>query len=217
MKKKIMFLIIMFFCFISSISAKCDYSTISRLKSLVTNINISYDYYIEDNFAYFNVTLTNIIDGMYFVDTLYDRTYSYYDTNNGEITITGYNGISGSYKFYSSLSECYGTKLGTKYYKFPIYNIYYTNSLCSDIPNYSLCQKWVKKNYSYDEFLKKVTEYKSKNVEEDDSLDNVEKNKTILDVIIQLYVNYYYYFLGSIIIICSTIIFIKRRKDRFKL
>ena len=29
----------------------CEYSVVSRLKSLVSNVNVSYDYYIKDNSA----------------------------------------------------------------------------------------------------------------------------------------------------------------------
>ena len=131
----------------------CDYSDISRLKALVTNINVSYSYYMENNTPYFNVNLTNITSDMYFRDTLTNKTYSYNDTDNGEINIIGYNQTSGSYKFYSALSDCYGISLGTKYYQFPAYNIYYDDEICSGIKNYSLCQKWIDVNYSYYEFV----------------------------------------------------------------
>lgn len=220
MKKKIILIFILIFIIKSDIKALtyggCDYSTISKLESFVNNINISYDYYFVDNIPYFNVTLNNITQDMYFWDTLTDKTYTYSDTNGGEITITGYTGKSGRYKFYSNLVECYGISIGTKYYKFPSYNRYYNNPLCSDIPNYSLCQKWVAVNYSYQEFESLITEYKNKSNEKDPII-NLNHNKTIFDVIVDFYVNYYYYILISIIVICSSIIIVKRRNNKFDL
>lgn len=220
MKKKIILLFIMVFITKLDIKALtyggCDYSSISRLKSLVTNINISYDYYFIDNTPYFNVTLNNITQDMSFIDTLTNKTYTYYDTNSGEITITGYTGDSGSYKFYSNLGECQGISIGTKYYKFPSYNRYYNTSLCSDIPNYSLCQKWVSVDYSYEKFESLINEYKNKKPEENPVI-SIDHNKNIFDMIVDFYVNYYYYILISIIVICSSIIIVKRRNNKFDL
>lgn len=219
MKKKILLIIIMILFGMSSVKSLtyggCDYSTVSKFKSLVSNINIYYDYHISGNQAYFDITLTNITPNMYFLDMEKNITYTYNDTNNGEITIKGYSNQSGSYKFY--LQECNNVLLGTKYYKFPTYNIYYNDPLCSDIPNYSLCRKWVDINYSYDEFERRVEEYKSRVEEEDLKPTNIEYHKSILEIIADIYVNYYYYFFIAIILVCGSIIFINRRKNKFKL
>ncbi len=221
MKRKIIFLLVLMFIMKLNASALtyggCEYSTISRLKSLVTNVNISYSYHMEGNEPYFDVTLTNITPDMYFKDTLTNTIYNYDNTNNGEITITNYKGYSGSYKFYSTNGACYGISLGTKYYKFPSYNNYYTDEQCADIKNYSLCQKWVNVNYNYDEFSKLIAEYKeSLNAKDDDELD-VEYNNGLLNTIISFYTKYYYLILIGIILICSVIIFINRRRNKFDL
>ena len=216
MKKLILFLIISF-SFINSFALTyggCEYSTVSRMKSIVSNINISYDYKIVDNRAYFNVTLNNLTNDIYFYDTATRKKYYYKDTNNGEITL--YNYIdSGSFKFYSNNVSCYNLSLGTKYYKFPSYNVYYSDPLCAEIPSYSLCQKWASVNYSRDEFEHLVMEYKNgKNTEEEVI---VEYEKTLIDKIVELYIKYYYYFLGAIILIFVPIIIVNDRKNRFKL
>lgn len=223
MKKNILFLLINFlFISVSALSQdECDYSDISRMKSIVTNINISYDYRIINNQAYFDVTLTNITEDIYFYDTKKQKKYFYSDTNDGEITIYDYSITSGSYKFYSAKSGCYGTSLGVKYYNFPVYNRYYGDPLCEDIPNYSLCQKWENINYSRDEFERFVLEYKSsKEIVEEEKIE-VEHKKTILekivDTIVDIYVKYYYYFLGVLIFICVTVIIIKNKKNKFDL
>lgn len=220
MKKVILFLIVSF-SFVALSSALtysgCDYSAVSRMKSIVSNINLSYDYKIIDNEAYFDVKLNNLTEDIYFYDTVNDKNYYYSDTINGEIIISGYKINSGSYKFYSNLSECYGISLGTKYYKFPVYNKYYGDPLCTDIPNYSLCQKWSYVNYSQEEFEQKVFEYRNSKTIDDEKEINIEYKKTFVDIIIEIYIKYYYYFLGGLILICSAIIIVKNKKDRFKL
>ena len=219
MKKYILFLIItlFFFCNVQALTyGGCDSSKISRLKSLVTNVNITYDYHMEGDYPRFDLTLTNITPDMYFYDNITRRNYYYSDTNNGEITIYGYNVNSGNLKFYSNLGECPGIKLGTKYYNFPKYNPYYNSSICSDIPNYNLCQKWADVNYSYSEFEKKVLEYKQEQLKEEEKVE-IEYQKTLIDSIIEFYVNYYYIILGLIIVVCGTIIFIKSRNNKFNL
>ena len=218
MRKKILLLMVMLLISIVNVKAVgCDYSTVSRLKSLVSNINITYSYHISENYVYFDVTLTNITPNMYFWDSVTNQTYTYNDTVNGEITLYNYDNQSGSYKFYSLGNGCSGDVLGTKYYKFPIYNIYYNDPLCSDIPNFSLCQKWVSTVVDYDRFESAVYEYKAGLNNKRPKEDNVEYNKNFLDILVELYIEYYYYFLIAIILICGSIIFIKQRKNKFKL
>ncbi len=215
----ILVILVMFIIGFDNISAYCDNTYISRLKKYVSNINISYNYRsIENQAVLFDITLNNIPNGVYFVDTYTDTTYGYSNTKNGEITIYNYgDGVSSSYKFYSASSECYGVNLGTKYYKLPIYNVYYNNSLCDEVPNFNLCQKWVNKRISYNEFMSKTIEYISNLNKEDEQPPQVIVKKSFLDKLIDLYVNYYYYFFIGIILICVTIIIISRRKNRFDL
>lgn len=220
MKRKILFLIIFMTLVICNCKALsyggCPYSEVSKLKSFVSNINISYDYYIYNNHAYFNLTLNNIPPNIYFVDSYTGRTYNYNDTDNGEITIYDHDNFKGNFNFYSSLEKCYGIKLGTKYYKFPQYNIYYEDPLCLKNKNFSLCQKWQKVTYSYYEFKNKIEEYNK--IVENENLDeeqNIEYQKTILDKFVEFYTRYYYILLGGIIIVCAVAMVISSRKNRF--
>ena len=222
MNKKVLFILLCFFLLKLDVFGLtyngCDYSTISKMKSLVTNVNITYDYEIVNGEPRFSVTLTNVFEGTYFVDSNGMKKYYYSDTNNGEITITNYDGRSGSYRFYSALADCEGTSLGKKYYSFPAYNTYYGSDECKDIPNFSLCQKWVNTNYGYDKFKTLADQYRKKLEESSKKKEElVEYNPTFLDRIIEIYVNNYFYFLLGIIFVCGIIIIIKRRKDSFKL
>ena len=194
MRNKILLIIILLLCFSFKANALtyggCDYSVISNLKSYVSNVNISYSYSMTDDGPVFAVTLNNITPNMYFYDDVTDRNYYYSDTLNGEITISDYIN-SGNYKFYSAINECYGVSIGSKYYKFPSYNYYYEDPLCSDIQDFSLCQKWTNVDYSYPEFEDKVLNYKeSLNNKDNTSNDIVEYEPSILDNILNIYIKY---------------------------
>ena len=221
MKKKI-FIALLLILSVAKVEALtyggCEYKTISRMRSLISNINISYDYKIVNNKAYFDVTITNLFPDVYFVDSYDRKKYTYSDANNGEMVIKNYPINSGSYKFYSNLSDCYGVSLATKYYKFPSYNIYYDSDTCKEIPNFSLCQKWVSVNYSSSEFAKLVEDYKDglkEDIKEEEK--KIQYEKTSLDELVNFYINNYYYFLTAIIVVCLAIMIITRRKNRFKL
>lgn len=219
MKKKLILLIMLLLSFIKVRALSyggCEYSRISKLKSYVTNVNVLYNYRLSGNSPIFSVTLTNITPEMYFIDSYSGETYFYNNTNAGEITITNYYGNGGQYNFYSNIGECYGIKLGTKYYKFPTYNVYYGSEVCKDIPEYSLCQKWIDNNYDYYTFYRLASEYKE-SLKKEDKVSNQTYKKTVLDNIVDFYINNYMYFLGIIVIICATIILIDRKKNRFKL
>jgi len=194
----------------------CSYSEISKLKAFVSNVNISYDYYISNNRAYFNLTINNIVPNVYFVDSHTGNTYTYNDTTEGEITLYNYNNFKGNINFYSALSGCYGIKLGTKYYKLPQYNKFFEDPLCLENRNFSLCQKWQKVTYSYSEFKNKIEEY-NKRLENNEVVEenDVEYQKTMLDKFVSFYTKYYYMLLGGIIVICVGIMVISSRKNRF--
>ena len=218
MKKRILILLIMLL-FPGNIFALkyggCDVSEISRLKSLESNINLYYDYYMGDYEPVFSVTITNIPPNVYFRDSNTNKYYYYSNTNNGEITINGYNGQPGSYKFYSSLENCSDILLGTKYYNFPSYNRYYNNYLCEGLDDFSLCQKWADVKYDSEQFQKMVNEYKNNKTDEEEII--IEYKPSLLSIISDFYAKYYYYFLPIIIVIGIIVIIIDRKKNKFKL
>lgn len=219
---KILFTILFLILFNANCSALsyggCDYSTISVLKKLVNNINISYTYEIKDNNALFNVTLNNIPNNIYLVDSINQKKYEYTDTIDGELIITNYNNIyDGKYIFYVNNGICDGIKLGTKYYKLPIYNTRRNSELCADIPNYSLCKRWITKEYSQSEFEKSIEDYKKSLENQEEQQEEIKYEKDFLSKIVEFYIKYYYYFLPIIIILCIIIIAISNRKGKFKL
>lgn len=222
MKRKLLFLVIILMCINCNCKALsyggCSYSEVSKLKAFVSNVNMSYDYYILNNKAYFNLTINNIVPNIYFIDLYTGKTYNYSDTNDGEITLYDYSIFKGSINFYSGLEKCYGIKLGTKYYKFPQYNIYYEDPLCLENKNFSLCQKWQKTTYSYSELKNKIEEH-NKIIENEQIEDKtqVEYEKTILDKFVEFYTKYYYILLSGIIFICVIIMIVSSKKNRFNI
>lgn len=224
MKKSISFIIVTIITLFVAFETKaltyggCEYSEISRLKSIVSNINLSYDYYIKNNEAYFNVTISNLVPGVYFVDSQTGITYNYNNTLDGEITINNYKNLAGNYKFYSAINECYGVKLGNKYYSFPSYNYYYDMPICKENKNFSLCQKWVKVTHSYNDLKKIIDDYnrKSELIEENEKIET-EYKETYIDLVVKFYIKYYYIILIGIIVVCVVIMFINKKKNSFDL
>jgi len=217
--KKILILLFVAFAFINCDSLTydgCDSSQVARLKSLVKNINISYDYYMENDWPVFSITINNITEDMYFLDSTTEKKYYYTDTSDGEITIFGYNSGSGRYKFYSN-NNCSDVYLGAKYYTLPTYNKYYNHLLCADISNYNLCQKWIYVDFSEEEFEEKVKQYINSKEQINEDKIQIEYKKTLLDEIVDIYIKYYYYFFGVLILVCLIVIFVSNKKNRFKL
>ena len=224
MNAKIFYLMFMFVFFIDNLNVHalsyggCEYSDVSNMKSFVSNINLSYDYNIKDNEAYFNITISNLIPDIYFVDSVSKKEYHYDDSINGEITIYDYKNTSGQYRFYSNRSECRGIKLGNKYYNLPSYNIFYNDPLCQSNRSYSLCQKWVKANYTYGEFKQMLADYNSEQQTTNQTNNIVISYKnSFLDNLVKFYTEYYHVILSLIIIVCVIIMIINKKRNRFNL
>lgn len=215
--KKFVFVLALF-GFIFNIKALnyrgCDSSEIARMKASINNINISYDYVMEE-YPIFSITINNIQPDVYFTDSSSNKEYRYQDAFEGEIVIGGYSsGVSGKYKFFSANGECYGINLGSKYYKTPDYNPYYNDPLCEGL-NIKLCEKWININYSKEDFERLIYEYKNNKADDVDKTS--EYKQTIVEKIIDFYVKYYIFILLFIIITSVTVIIIKRNKDKFDL
>lgn len=215
----IMFLILCFLSMADTLSALtyggCEYSEITRLKSIVSNVNISYDYYIKDNLVYFNITLNNIVPEVYFIDSSTGNKYTYANTIDGEITILNNTQLKGHYDFYSAIDKCYGVKLTNKHYNLPSYNYYYTDPLCKENQNFSLCKKWGNVNYSYDQFKRSIKIYNENKNKIEENI--VVYEETILDKIVKFYIENYYIILVVIIAVCGGAIFIYKKVNRFDL
>lgn len=224
MKRKIIFLIVLFLLMMPEIYARsktrCDYTLVSNYKKLSNNVDISYNYRLEGDRVYFDVTLTNLQPYIYFTDNYYNRTYYYSDTNNGIITIQNYDSGKISYSFYTNDSECLNEKLNIRYINLPYYNKYYNYEECKGIEEYSLCNKWIENKYGYNDFKDMTEKYRQqKEKKQFNEINSKEENW--FDKIVAFYLKYFYIitpmFIGFILGIINLIKYIRFKTNRFNI
>lgn len=216
MRRKLIFIISLLFAItnVKALSyAGCDYSDIARMKQIISNVNVSYNYKIVNDEAYFDVIINNLTNDIYVTDNYY--RLDYYTPVNGELIIYNVKANSIYLKFNSNRLECKGLLLGNKYEQFPIFNKYFDDEVCKDSKGLSYCNKWVNKEYTYEEVKDAVEKYNSV-IEEDEPTEVIYK-KDLLDKLIEFYLKYYYIVLAGVIIFCMTIIVINKRKNQFKI
>lgn len=212
--KKISFLFVtLFLCFIpNNIKAYCTSSDKAKLKKIVSNVNISYDYEIVNYKAKFKITFNNLTPDIYFKDP-YGNIYRTYDLENNEVVLYNYSdGNSYAFNFYGA-NSCGSEKISTLYVTTPTYNPYYQYSVCDNAREYELCQRWASHSLSRSEFIKSVKEYKEKNGIIDDT--DIKKDISYIDFTISFIKMYGLYILGGIVIVIITVKIIRYKKDSF--
>lgn len=213
--KNLLFFSILMLLPISCKALECDFTEKARLKSLASNINTSYIPVENGNTITFNVTISNIYPGLIVVDATTGNQY-YYDENRqnpGEVVITGLNpDKTYRYEIYSTNEECNDSSLNIYYVTLPAYNSYYKDPICDGLSDYKLCNKWLKTDMSYEEFIKEVTDYKN-------SLNQPDKTETKdngeLNPILEFIYQYYYIFIALFVIAIIYIIYVRRKRDSF--
>lgn len=206
----IVIFIVLFFpinCF-----AKCEIEHLNEAKKFASNVNFSYYAYFENNEAKFNIVVNNLFEPVVLINDLTEERYDFTEENNGEIIFTGLKSGDYKYRIHSDYFDCVGNKLLEKTIKLPYYNQYYLNDACKGKENYYLCQKWIDKPVSYDEFIEKVNSYEvNKN---ETIIEQKEEMKTFLEILLSIYTNYYWAILGGIIIFAVSLIIILNKKDQ---
>lgn len=216
MKKKIILFVIALFIFPLNIFAKplyaCNSSELSRLKKYASNVNISYNYFTENNEAYFNVTINNVTPDMYIEEETTGQKYYYNHNNNqGEIVTNNFHDVT-SLKFvvYSNTISCTDEVLTVLYVNLPIYNKYADDPLCENNKNFRLCKRFLTSNISREYFEKEIQEYiDEKNKNNDSEIEEEEKHKNFdswQDLLIR------YSPLAVILLIVLIVYLVQRRK-----
>ena len=220
MKKVLPFVIMMLFLlFPTTIDAAwyCEYADLAKMKNLASNINISYDYKIENNDASFTITLSNVYRDLYIYDVTNNKYY-YPDADQDmtEFVISGYDdGKSYRFSVYTTLAKCEDKLVYTFYATTPKYNQYYNDPLCDGHANYNLCQRWANlSNMTYAQFQQNMQEY-LESLKSDDLLEEDEDSKEI-PWLLEFYLNYYMYILPSLIGILLITIYVISKKDDIK-
>lgn len=211
----ILFLLILFLPLIKVEGYYCSFSDIARLKKIASNINTSYDYEIKNNEAYFEITLVNLNEEMYLVDTSNNKTYNY---SSNTIKLNNYkSGSTVKFNVYPINSDCADELLRTIVVVLPKYNSYYDDEICQGIEDYSLCQKWSTHNLSYTEFVKKINIYKESLKKDNPVIIQDEDDSSIFDLILQFLIKYYYIPLIVLIIGCGIGIYtLNKKSDIYK-
>ena len=192
----------------------CDYSLMSKLKKYASNVNIIYDYRIENNEAYYNITISNLVPDIYVVDETFNNTYRY--TNGGEVVIPNIKNTKKiKYKILSANAGCPDEVLLTQYIKLPVYNKYSTDPLCDGLENYKLCYTFLDTDITYDEFKKKIEAYKNKKPVEEEVITKKKNIKSDWDKFLDFMLQYGIYIAAAIAIIITIISVRRSRKNKF--
>lgn len=195
----------------NNINAACSSSDKARLKKIISNINVSYDYQMVQDNAIFSIKFSNLHPEIYFKDS-YGTYYRQYDENNEIILYNFVDGKSYTFTFYG-VGTCAGENVGNLYVNIPMYNPYYKMSVCDDAKEFELCQKWVSHSLSRSQFIEKVNEYKSKKIVIDNN--DVNKKISVIDFAMSFIRMYGLYILIGIVLIIIIIKFVRYKKDTF--
>ena len=219
--KKLILFLILCFPFIVNARETCDYEVQTRLQRIASNIATSYKYNEEfkegEQFSTvtFDVMLSNTHKDIYIVDEQTDQVY--HNNSISEITIARQKpGKYLKYSVYGNVSGCYEQKLTTLYVTLPSFNKYYTDPLCRNIPDYTLCNKWNKVDMSYKDFQTKVNKY-LESLSKRGSIITNDNDITLFEKIIDFLAKYSLIIFGSIVLICSVLIIYLVKKDDFDL
>lgn len=222
--KKIFLVILTFFLGNIIVSAECNDQQISELKEKAKNIEAKYvydpnAYFEEDGNTFpmeggFDTNIYGMFDGVYLYDEEYDLSYYFSDTEEGVLKFGYLGGGNYSYKIIST--EC-NTSVGTLKFSIPRYNVFANDSLCEGISGDELdvCSEWYPNQISYENFVKRVNEYKNQKLQNNDG--EVGKDN-ILTVIKEFIESNYMYIVLSIVIFAfvAFLVVVKKKRSELK-
>lgn len=216
----VIFTVLFLFLNIFYVDASCTNEEISVLKDEVKEINITYKHLgkIENDegetyYNYFKLSATNLSDDFY---VLLSKNTNKLIPEDGKIEATVYSG-TWDFQVYSNKCE---EKIDTIEVFIPTFNLYSLDPLCEGIDgdDFALCGKYYEYYVSYDNFVSRVNAYRvTHNINNDNSEDDENFIESVIDNILDFFINYKLYVLivfVMIIIIIIIIIVIKKRKKR---
>lgn len=201
--------------FISHVNAECTSEELNELKNKADKIRVTYEHLgavdIGDGdvtYSLFNVNIKNI-------------PVDFYVKYNDDKLLPENNLISKQMTFgkkeiiiYSNNCE---EKLKTINFKLPRFNMYSLNPLCEGIDgdDFALCGKYYDYDVSYDNFVKRVTNYR--NTHDASKNEETINEKSLLDEVLNIIKDNYLYIgiaFGIIMVVILLILLIKKRKKR---
>lgn len=209
MRKVIMCLILLFpFCIKAY---ECSNTDMERYQKLANNVS----FVIEEQE---NGTFSVVFSGVSKDIRIYNpnsRTYYWNLTPNyiGETRADNLNvGKTYNFEIFTFSDICLLKKFRIITVNIPNKNPYYEDEICKDASEYSLCQKWTKVDISYNEFVKKVSEYiKNKNNNRENDTDNI-KTKTF--DFFEFYERYYWPMFICMICILGVLIILWIKENK---
>ena len=188
----------------------CTYTEIAQWKKIAYNVNYYYEYKENNGKVTFDITLSNLNKNIYFIDSTTGKKHEF--TKN-EVKLTGYSsGDTIVYTFYPVNAYCSDEPLYTIRINLPTYNQFYGDKLCLGIENYKKKKKWSSNNLTYEQFVKKIEQYKESLKEEDSNKEKTETNNTI-NYIVEFLINYYYMFIIGFTLLFIVIYFVKKKDN----
>lgn len=217
--KRYFLILILLIIPISVKASECDYQDMARYQKLASNINFSYDFVESNNTVSFNITVSNMHNDLYIVDETTGNVFSSATVGSSETVLYNYQ-PGNDYKFSIIPYDiyCFEEVVMSRYVNLPAYNPYYNDPVCQGNEQYKLCQKWFKMDYSYENFVKNVNNYKE-NLNNEENIEETENMHTddFLNKIIVGFLDNYVIILVTIIAICTIGISIISKKDKFDL
>lgn len=227
MRRYLIYMIVAFILIITpkGVFAACDPRVLTDYRNLASNVKTSTNYQMVDGKPVFTVTISNMYSGMYIVDATDPERPKKYTSSSfdggTELNLTGYGENQRlTFKIYVQTDKCNNEILITKYVTLPNYNEFSEDPVCKGIEGFSLCQRWASTSISYETFLERVEEYKTRKTVQLTSHPE-EQKETFKDQVIQFVGKYYIYLVAGIVILILILaalksIFVKKNEFDFR-
>lgn len=221
MKKYILYIVVAISLFVLpkngvvQAAGVCDNKTIVDYREMLSNVKVYSDYHIENNQAYFDITITNIPFNVYVEDTNNNKIYKYENfTSQHELIIKNYGENQKlSYRFYIDTPGCYGELLGSRAITLPNYNENSTDPLCVGIEEFSLCRRWNAAYTSYSDFEKRTSEYRKQKGLSAIKEKPKQKQESLKNRIISFVGDYYIYLVAAVAVVVLILIALKTKAE----
>lgn len=213
--KRLIYILIISICLFPNLikGSECTNEQRERLQKFADNVTYTLEEYEENGEIYFKVTFTGLSKELrIYNDRRYFYYYNYSNNPIDEISINVYPETIYQFEVNGS-NTCLYKNLRTITINIPSFNKYYSDPKCNDARNLNICQKWAKVDLLYDEFIKKVDDYKEKQKENMNVPSDKKEENNDIDFL-ALYNKYYWpTFAGMIcLLILLVILWIRENK-----
>lgn len=198
---------------------QCTDADAERLQKLASNVSYVVEEVDNGNNVRYKITFSGMSDELSIFDN-YNLCFKYYVSLNdlffGEVDIGNLlPGKTYSFDIKGSKKCTIGT-LRKIIVNTPEWNNYYNTPICSDVKSFQLCLKHSSTNLSYEDFAKKVEEYKL-SIKDNNKGDNeLEDDK--IEKILEYYEKYYKpFFTLTMCMLILLIVLVVRKNKKNKL